>query len=146
MLIATIDDGTAQLDVMIFNEMYEANRARFKEDALLVLCGKVAVDEYSGGFRVSVDDVFDLQAMREARARVLSIRLNGNADADRLEALLAPFRAIEQGAGMPVEISYQTAGAVCRIRLGEQWCVYVPDDLLIALNDWVDADGFEIVY
>lgn len=58
MLIATIDDGTAQLDVMIFNEMYEANRTRFKEDALLVLCGKVAVDEYSGGFRVSVDDVF----------------------------------------------------------------------------------------
>jgi hypothetical protein len=59
---------------------------------------------------------------------------------------LAPFRAIEQGAGMPVEITYQTEGAECRIRLGEQWCVYVPDDLLIALSDWVDADGFEIVY
>ncbi|MFY9346147.1 MAG: DNA polymerase III subunit alpha, partial [Orrella sp.] len=146
MLIATIDDGTAQLDVMIFNEMYEANRARFKEDALLVLCGKVAVDEYSGGFRVSVDDVFDLQAMREARARTLSIRLNGNADADRLQALLAPFRAIEQGAGMPVEITYQTAGAACRIRLGEQWCVHVPDELLLELSGWVDADGFEIVY
>ena len=56
--------------------------------------------------------------MREARARTLSIRLNGNADADRLQALLAPFRAIEQGAGMPVEITYQTAGAACRIRLG----------------------------
>lgn len=146
MLIATIDDGTAQLDVMIFNEMYEANRARFKEDALLVLCGKVSVDEYSGGFRVSVDDVFDLQAMREARARTLSIRLNGNADADRLQALLAPFRAIEQGAGMPVEITYQTAGAACRIRLGEQWCVHVPDELLLELSGWVDADGFEIVY
>lgn len=146
MLIATIDDGSAQLEVMVFNEMYEANRARFREDALLVISGKVTVDEYSGGFRVSVDDVFDLQTMREARARALSIRLNGNADADRLEQLLTPYRVKEEGAGMPVEIRYETHGAACRIRLGQQWCVHVPDELLLELSDWVDADGFEIVY
>jgi hypothetical protein len=72
--------------------------------------------------------------------------LNGNADALRLEAILSPFRAKEQGAGMPVEISYQAKGAACRVRLGDQWCVHVPDDLLLALSDWVDADGVEIVY
>lgn len=146
MLIATIDDGTAQLEVMIFNEMYEANRARFREDALLVLSGKVSVDEYSGGFRVSVDDVFDLQTMREARARALSIRLNGNADADRLKAMLSPYRVDEEGTGMPVEIRYESEVATCRIRLGQQWCVHVPDELLLKLSGWVDADGFEIVY
>jgi len=146
MLIATIDDGTAQLDVMIFNEMYEANRSRLREDALLVLSGKVSLDEYSGGFRVSVDDVFDLQTMREARARSLSIQLNGNADASRLEAILSPYRASEPGLGMPVEIRYTTEGAACRIRLGQQWCVHVPDTLLLELSDWVEADGFEIVY
>ncbi|HEX7683317.1 MAG TPA: DNA polymerase III subunit alpha, partial [Trinickia sp.] len=40
MLIALIDDGTGQCEVTVFNEQYEANKALFKEDELLVVQGQ----------------------------------------------------------------------------------------------------------
>ena len=146
MLFATLDDGTAQIEVALFNELYEANRSRLREDNLLVVSGRVALDEYSGGLRVSVDEIFDLQAMRESRARALKIELNGNADAKRLQNVLEPYRATNPEQGMAVEIAYETKGARCLVRLGEQWRVHVPDELIGELNNWVDAGHVEIRY
>ena len=146
MLFATIDDGTAQIEVALFNEMYEANRARLREDALLVVSGKVTLDEYSGGLRVSVDEVFDLQAMRESRAKALIIHLNGNANAQRLASILNPYRVASPTLGTPVEIHYQTKGASCRLRLGSAWRVHVPDELMSTLGEWIDAGSVEVSY
>ena len=146
MYFATLDDGTAQVEVALFNELYEANRNRLREDTLLVVAGKVSIDEYSGGLRVSVEEVFDLQAMREARARALKIRLNGNADAQRLQTILAPHRASDSASGMPVDICYEVAGASCTVRLGQEWRVHVPDALISTLSEWVDAGCVEIDY
>jgi len=146
MLFATLDDGTAQIEVALFNELYEANRGRLREDNLLVVGGRVSLDEYSGGLRVSVDEIFDLQSMREARARALKIQLNGNADAARLQAVLQPYRATNPEQGMVVEITYETSRASCVVRLGEQWRVHVPDELIGELAKWVDAGNVEIRY
>ena len=146
MLFATLDDGTAQIEVALFNELYEANRGRLREDNLLVVGGRVSLDEYSGGLRVSVDEIFDLQSMREARARALKIQLNGNANAARLQAVLQPYRAPNPEKGMAVEIAYETNGASCVVRLGEQWRVHVPDELIGELAKWVDAGNVEIRY
>ena len=146
MLFATLDDGTAQIEVALFNELFEANRNRLREDHLLVVSGRVALDEYSGGMRVSVDEIFDLQAMRQARARALKIQLNGNADAQKLQEVLKPYRAAEPQQGMTVEVAYETQGAQCVLRLGEQWRVHVPDDLIQTLTQWVDTGNVEIRY
>jgi DNA polymerase III subunit alpha len=146
MLFATIDDGTAQIEVALFNELYEQHRATLREDCLLVIAGRVSIDEYSGGLRVTVDEVFDLQAMRQARARALTIHFNGNADARRLESLLEPFRAKGDDQGIPIEIMYKTAGASCMVRLGQRWRVHVPEQLIGDLNAWVDAGNVEIRY
>jgi DNA polymerase-3 subunit alpha len=146
MLFATLDDGTAQIEVALFNELYEANRNRLREDGLLVVNGRVTLDEYSGGLRVSVDEIFDLQAMRESRARALKIQFNGNADAQRLQAMLSPYRAHGSEQGMAVEVAYENAGAQCVVRLGDQWRVRVPDELIGELTKWVDAGNVEIRY
>lgn len=146
MMFATIDDGTAQVEVALFNELYEANRHRLREDSLLVISGRVSLDEYSGGLRVSVDEIFDLEALREARARALKIHLNGNADAQKLEAILGPYRVVDGAGGMPVDICYETGNAACTVRLGQGWRVRVPDDLISKLGEWVDLGGVEIDY
>lgn len=146
MLFVTLDDGSAQIEVALFNELFEANRNYLREDSLLIVAGKVAVDEYSGGLRVSVDEIFNLRTMREVRARALRIQLNGNADAKRLESVLNPYRAESEGTGMPVEVSYQTSGASCVVRLGSQWRVHVPDELIAELGDWIDPQSVEVLY
>jgi DNA polymerase-3 subunit alpha len=93
-----------------------------------------------------VDEIFDLQAMRQARARALKIQLNGNADATRLQQVLGPYRASSPDDGMAVEVAYETDGASCVVRLGEQWRVKVPDELIGELSQWLDQGNVEIRY
>src|SRR5690554_1363837 len=55
MLYAVLDDGSAQIEVAVFNELYEQHRARLREDQLIIIHGKVSNDDYSGGLRISAD-------------------------------------------------------------------------------------------
>ena len=150
MVFAVLDDGTAQLEVSVFNELYDANRALLREDQLLIVQGKVSNDEYSGGMRIVAESVFDLERARAARARVLRITLNGNANAQRLRDVLEPFRAPQQPdgetQGTPVEVVYQSSQAWCTVRLGNDWRVRVPDSLLAALADWAGDPAVQLEY
>ncbi|RTZ44428.1 DNA polymerase III subunit alpha [Candidimonas sp. SYP-B2681] len=148
MLYAILDDGSAQVEVAIFNELYEQHRNRLKEDRLVIVHGKVSNDDYSGGLRVSAESVFDLQLAREARARSLRITLNGNTDAARLRQLLNPFRAEPENGvpGVPVELRLQHSDFLCTVRLGEEWRVRMADAMLEQLSEWAQPDGVEINY
>lgn len=99
MLIALIDDGTGQCEVTVFNEQYEANRAVFKEDELLVVQGQARNDAFTGGIRFTVDAVMDLERARSRYAQAVKVCMNGNADATALrrvlEAHCAPPAAAE---------------------------------------------------
>ena len=68
MVFAVLDDGTAQVEISVFNELYEKHRNRLREDQLIIVQGKVSNDDYSGGMRVVADQLYDLQLAREARA------------------------------------------------------------------------------
>ncbi len=148
MLYAVLDDGSAQVEVAIFNELYEQHRNRLKEDRLVIIHGKVSNDDYSGGLRVSAESVFDLQLAREARARSLRITLNENTDAARLRQLLNPFRAEPENGvpGVPVELRLKRSEFLCTVRLGEEWRVRMADTMLEQLSDWAQPDGVEINY
>jgi len=148
MLYAVLDDGSAQIEVAIFNELYEQHRNRLKEDRLIIIQGKVSNDDFSGGLRVSAESVFDLQLAREARARSLRVTLNGNADAARLRQLLNPFRAEPENGvpGIPVELRLKRNDFLCTVRLGEEWRVRMADAMLEQLSAWAEPEGVEINY
>lgn len=148
MLYAVLDDGSTQVEVAIFNELYEQHRHRLKEDRLIIIHGKVSNDDYSGGLRVSAEEVYDLQLAREDRAKSLRITLNQQADADKLRQLLNPFRAEPENGvpGVPVEVRLHRQDFLCTVRLGEEWRVRMADTLLDQLADWAQPDGVEINY
>src|SRR4029078_5240040 len=136
MMVVTLDDATAQVEITVFNELFEKERDKVKEDALLVVAGKVQRDEFSGGLRVSAEEVLDLEAMRGRFASRLRIAMNGQADARRLQELLAPYR-VSAGGACQLVVAYRNASAACDVALGEAWRVR-PDSRLIAeLGAWV---------
>jgi DNA polymerase-3 subunit alpha len=61
MLIALLDDGSGQCEITIFNEQFEANKALFKEDELLIVQGQARNDAFTGGIRFTADTVMDLE-------------------------------------------------------------------------------------
>ncbi|CAM2148016.1 DNA polymerase III subunit alpha [Pararobbsia alpina] len=95
MIIALLDDGTAQVEATIFNETYEANKALFKEDELLVVQGMARNDAFTGGLRFTVDTVMDLERARSRYARSVRLSINGTADARLLRTLLEAHRATD---------------------------------------------------
>jgi DNA polymerase-3 subunit alpha len=146
MMVVMLDDGTAQVEISVFNELYDKHRDKLKEDSLLVvLAGKVQNDEFSGGLRVTADDLLDLAALRGRYAARLRIAVNGQADAKRLQQVLAPYRMAGGGA-CQVVVSYHNGVAACDVALGETWRVRPDTRLLADLQEWLTPENVELVY
>jgi DNA polymerase-3 subunit alpha len=136
MAAVILDDGIAQVEVAVFNELYEAHRTLIKEDALLIIVGKASADAYSGGMRVTADEIMDLDGARTRYATGLRLDLDGAPDARRLVDCLAPHRL---PAGCPVSLAYRNDSASCDVLLGNTWRVRLSEDLFAALAGFGEA-------
>jgi DNA polymerase-3 subunit alpha len=143
MMVVVLDDGSAQVELSVFNELYEKHRDKLKEDALLIVQGKVQRDEFAGGLRVTADELYDLAGLRERYAARLRLAMNGHSDAQRLKELLAPFRA--PGA-CTVSVHYENGAAACEIALGDTWRVRPDGQLLEHLGAWLAPENVQVVY
>ncbi len=149
MVIVLLDDATAQVEVVVFNELFEQNRHLLREDALLIIEGKVNRDEYSGGLRVTAEHIYDLAGARTRFAQGLRLACNGQCHAlsnagSKLGELLAPYK-VEAG-GCPVWIEYRNPTARCQVRLGGDWRVRLDDRLLESLGNWLKPESVNVVY
>ncbi len=143
MMVVLLDDGTAQVELSVFNELFERHRDKLKEDALLVVQGKVQRDEFAGGLRVSADELYDLAALRERFAARLRLEMNGHSDARQLKELLTPYRA--DGA-CAVSVLYENGEAACEVALGDAWRVRPDPQLLEHLGAWLAPENVRVVY
>jgi DNA polymerase-3 subunit alpha len=134
--------------VTVFNELFDKHRDKLKEDALIVAVCKVQVprDESFGGLRVSAEDLLDLNALRTRYAQKLRLDINGQADAKRLKAYLAPFKSSSETSGCPVVVHYHNGVAEVDVALSPDWRVRPDDQLLAQLVDWLTPAGVRVVY
>jgi DNA polymerase-3 subunit alpha len=107
MLIVNLDDGTGQCEVTVYNEQFEANKALYKEDELLVVQGQARNDAFTGGIRFTVEAAMDLERSRSRYAQAVKVEMNGNADALRLKKVLEAHSAPPEQAAGPVAAAVQ---------------------------------------
>ncbi|MFA5521917.1 MAG: DNA polymerase III subunit alpha [Castellaniella sp.] len=148
MVYLVLDDGSAQLEVAVYNELLEQHRHQLREDALILLQARVSHDEYSGGLRITAETIIDLQQAREERARCLRMMVSGRLDISGLQDLLHGYRADPENGrpGVPLEIELCRPEFRCTLRLGTQWQLRVADELLDALHANVQPDQLELCY
>jgi len=143
MLIVTLDDATATVDVTVYNELFDAHRALFKEDEFLVVQGKVSEDRFSGGLRITAEKVMDLGAARIQFGRQFSLALAGSTDTSQIKKLLMPYRS---DSGLPLTMRYTQGGVGCEIRLADEWRVSPADALTQALVAKFGAGSVAVEY
>ncbi len=145
MAFVTLDDGSAQLDVAVGNDLLMQHQALLKEDQLLIVEGRVSKDEYNGAsaLRVNANRLFDLAAARTAHAQLLKLSCNGQADAAKLKQFLAPYIRRE---ACRVVVNYHNQQATCEMTLSDDWRVELQDELLENLRGWLGEDGMKILY
>jgi DNA polymerase III subunit alpha len=139
MAVIELDDGSARVEVAIFSELMETNRALIKEDQLLVVEGKVSQDTYSGGVRVTAEKLFDLDSARARYAKGLRLEINGQADAVRLHRILGPFMP----GTVPVRVAYRNHWASCEVELGKARLSHA---LVHSLRDWLHDENVRVLY
>ncbi len=145
MMVVTLDDGTAQLELSVYAELLEKSRDVIKEDSLLLVQGKVQRDEFSGGLRVIAEELLDLAAARRRYAARLRLEMNGQADARRLMEALEPYRTEGDGA-CQVLVHYENGPASCDVALGERWKVRPDERLISELAAWLAPENVQVVY
>ncbi|MGZ5072683.1 MAG: helix-hairpin-helix domain-containing protein, partial [Usitatibacter sp.] len=142
MAILTLDDGSARVEVVVFGELFHEKRSVVQEDQVIVVKGRIFPDEFSGGLRITADQLMDLAEVRAAHARLLRLCINGQADSAKLKSLLAQYA----GGKCHVAIRYRNARGECDIRLPESCKVKVSGPLLDSLAEWLDEKNVEVVY
>ncbi len=155
MCVLTLDDGTARIEAVAYNEVYEKCRGSLVDDQPLIVRGKVSIDERTDGMRVIVDEV---RTMDEARkhAKMMTLSMNGQADSHKLRAKLEPYRVFEPTRGdqahggqthsCPILIRYNNGAATVDVSLPENWRVRVSEDLLHSLYEWLTPANVDLQY
>ena len=142
--IVILDDGSCPpLEVTVYNEVFDANRAKLKVDEPIVIEAKVSKDDFRDGLRVVAERLMTLSEARARFARQLRLSMNGQADARRLQELLAPF---QMEGGCPVRIAYRNGTAQCELILGENSRIRPDDDLIQSLSAWLSPEAVDLQY
>ena len=153
MMIATIDDGTAALEVTLYSEVYEPNRSWLKEDELLVAKVNVTPDKFSGGMRIVSEAVMDITGARMRFARNVHVCIDSAIDLKMLRSQIGPYlmanrvRDPKLGAptpptpgsndgvkGLMLTAAVTTSGGACLMQFPEELRIYPDDACLHSLN------------
>ena len=143
MIIVTLDDASATVDVTVYNEIYEANKRLFKEDEFLAVQGKVSEDRFSGGLRITAEKVMDIAAARVQFGRQFKFALNKGIDSALIKQILDPYKS---ATGLPLITQYTGQDSSCSISWPDDWRVTPADGLYRAVIEQLGAKSAVVDY
>lgn len=143
LLIITLDDKTAVVEVTVYNEVFEQHKNIFKEDEFLLVVGKVSEDRFNGGLRITAEKVYDIAASRIQYGHKLEMDMACTINPAKLAEVLQPYRLQD---GLPVSLRIAPQGIPCTMQLGDDWRVAPADELRLALELQLGAKDVAVEY
>ena len=158
MMIATIDDGSAAIEVTLYSEVYEPNRSWLKEDEMLIAKVNVTPDKFSGGMRVVSEAVMDITGARMRFARNVHVCIDSAIDLKTLRSQIGPYLMTNRvrdpklgptppampGSsdgvkGLMLTAAVTTNGGACLMQFPEELRIYPDDACLHSLNQLLSS-------
>lgn len=161
MAIIVLDDGSAQVELIIFDELFYSNRDWLKEDQLLIVEAKVQVrgnnQENSGELRITAEKLYDYASARSRYAK--QIKLYGDqaslSNIIKLKELLVPYchhskiNSVDSNYDdcyCRISMIYHNPYAICELEFGNDWRVSLHDNLLQSLTAHFKTENIKIIY
>ncbi|MBK1735079.1 DNA polymerase III subunit alpha [Halorhodospira abdelmalekii] len=143
----TLDDRTGRIEVVLFPEAFARCRRVVIKDALLVVCGTLDYDDFTGGYRITGEEVLDIaQARERAKGRVV-MPVSAQRAANGLVLPLRELLSAHGGGSSRLEVHYRHPQAVARLLFDGHWSVRPSDELLQGLEGlfgeppWIEYPG-----
>jgi DNA polymerase-3 subunit alpha len=146
-----LDDKSGVIDAAADEAVINAHRNLLKDDELVIVQGKLQPDRFSGGFRLNVNQVWDLASARCRFGKFLRVAVNGTGpDIKRILREFPPLtERTEHGdlqRGLPVRLAVKRDGAQAEIQLGEDARFFPSDAALASWMAQADQGLAQIVY
>lgn len=135
--IVLLDDNTARLEISIFSELFDQVRPLLKEDRILVIEGKAALDHFTQGVRLSADQVLSLTQARLQFAHALQLTIPQQQANLAIERLASLTTSRTPGPTLFC-LHYQRQDLSITIELPP---ITLDEPLLDSLTDWLGEDA-----
>jgi DNA polymerase-3 subunit alpha len=139
-----IEDHTGRLEVTLFEAVWQQFAPLLVKDEILVIDGRVAKDEFSGGYRMKAEKVLTLSEAKTGFSRGVHISLRGP-DEEICSHLLDAIRPYRNG-NDEVYIDYNNGRAKAQLVLGPEWRISACDELVAALSSIESVRDVRLIY
>jgi len=146
MAFLQLDDKTARVEVGVFGELYDQRRDVIHKDKVLVVKGKASHDHFSGGIRLSADELFDIEQARSNLTRHMQIQLNSDQLTSDVVAQLKQILAPSDDGQCGVAFQYKSASGVCQLDVAHDWRVVPSKIMLEKLESIVGQTNIRLIY
>jgi DNA polymerase-3 subunit alpha len=151
MALFKLDDKSEAIEAMVTDELLQAYRDLLKEDELVIIQGKVQPDRFSGGLRLTVQQVWDLAGARCRFGKYLRVEVNGSVPpvAEVLRDFPSRRVATEHGDlqhGLKVRLRLHREQASADLDLGDAARFYPTDAALARWREGASGGAAQIVY
>ena len=151
MCLFKLDDKTDVIESVVSEDLLNAHRDCVADDELIIVQGKVQNDRFSGGLRLTVQQVWDLAGARARFGRHFAMTVNGEV-APLAEVIKAwPARQVqtEQGPltlGLSLRLAVHRESVTAELDLGEDALFWPSDEALARLTASAHGRQAGIVY
>ena len=148
---AVLDDRTARIEMVMYEEVYEKFGHLLHKDKLVIVEGAVSYDDFSACYRITANSIADITQAREKFSRCLEIkvdktRVNGSWSDEKVTAQIGDVLRTYREGQCPVCIEYISHSELSRIALGEDWKVQPSDELINRLQHLFSDEQINIRY
>ena len=153
--IFKLDDKSGVMEATADEGLITSAKGALKDDELIVVMAKMQMDRFSGGFRLKIEQIWDLGAARCRFGKFLRVAVNGRApEIERMVRDFPPLREqTEHGElvkGLPVRLTLERrsaeVGARAELALGERSRFFPSDAALASWMAQADQGQAQIVY
>ena len=141
--IIGLEDAKANLDIVVFSEVFEPKQAEIQVGQVIVVEGELSQDDYTGGVKMSATGLLRIDEARTRFAKHLALTLT-ESDKTLLPSIQAVLAA--HPGTCVVQIRYSNGSSKAAINLAASWRVTPSDVLLDKLSGLLDETRVELFY
>ena len=142
MLILTIDDNTARIDIAIFQELLELYEPLLNKDVVLVVEGEISNDDFNGGIKMVAKKIFTMEQAREFYKKKINVVLTST---DKANVLIIKEIVKSFPGDIPVVFTYCNSQLELNVNVNNQYNVALSDPLIFQLKKVLGPEAVILV-
>lgn len=143
MAIFVLDDRSARMEATAYSEVYQQYRDVLQKDSIVIVEGRLAQDDRTGGTVMRANAITSLTEERSRHASRLTIDVEAEQVNEQFRAFLRKVLGSTPG-DCEVSLRYHQHGQSASLLLGDRWRVLPSEELLEELRRELGRDRVRI--